>query len=85
MTLTVPTSTASADFFVAIELPSPARISGVDEICGSCAFDDGGCQPLPLNAKMDVSGTVYARLRFNNLATAEQRAGLVTRELRFWE
>jgi hypothetical protein len=85
MTLTVPASTASADLFVKVQLPSPARISGVDEICDSCAFDQGTCQPLPLNGKAEVSGTFYARLRFNNLATAEQRAGLVTRELRFWE
>jgi hypothetical protein len=85
MTLTVPANTAGPDLFVAIELPSPSRVSGADEICDSCAFDVGSCQPVPLNAKVEVSGTFYARLRFNNLATAEQRAGLVTRELRFWD
>ena len=85
MTLTIPARAAGADLFRRDHLPSPSRVSGADEICDSCAFDEGSCQPLALNAKVAVSGRFYARLRFSNLATAEQRAGLVTREIRFWE
>jgi len=84
LSVTLPTPPVGSRYYVAVELPAPAQVSGADAICSSCAFDEGDCQPLAPNAKVAVSGTFYARLRFDPTGD-ELQAGLTTRELGFVE
>jgi hypothetical protein len=84
LSVTLPTPSVGSRVYVAVETPAPAYVSGADAICGTCAFGEGDCQPLEPNAKVAVSGTFYARLRFDPTGD-ELRAGLTTRALGFVE
>ena len=84
LSVTLPTRPVGSRYYVAVEVPAPAQVSGADAICGTCAFEEGDCRPLAPTAKVRVSGTFYARLRFDP-TDDELAAGLTTRVLGFVE
>jgi hypothetical protein len=84
LSVTRPTPAFGSRTYVAVEVPAPAYVSGADAICDSCAFDAGDCRTLAPNEKVPVSGTFYARLRFDPTSD-EVQTGLTTRELGFVE
>jgi hypothetical protein len=82
LNVTVPAE-AVRTIYLAIDFPSAAKIVGAQEICDSCAFDQGSCQPVGSGTTPSVSGRVYARMQFYASA-AELRYGLDSQSLDFY-
>ena len=80
--VTVP-ALATRTIYVALDIPGAASIVGVQEICDSCAFDQGNCQPVVSGMTPSVSGRVYARIQFYASA-AEIRHGVDSQSLDFY-
>ena len=84
VTVTVPAA-AARTIYVAIDIPSAAGVVGADEICDSCAFDQGSCQPVVSGAPAPVtSGRFYARMQFYASAAQLRQQGLDTQGLDFY-
>jgi hypothetical protein len=80
--VTVP-AVATRTIYVALDIPSAASIVGAQEICDSCAFDQGNCQPVVTPTTPSVSGRVYARMQFYASA-ADLRHGVDSQSLDFY-
>jgi hypothetical protein len=53
--------------YTQVQVPAAAQLelSGLQELCDTCNFDQGNCQPLPVNgATVPLQGTAYVRTRF---------------------
>jgi hypothetical protein len=48
--------------YLKIATPMALKVSGAD-ICLTCAFDQGACQPATAGASITVQGTFYARMK----------------------
>ncbi len=69
------TTAAGITTYLQIQIPSATQVAAygpADEICGSCAFDQGACQPSPsASGAVELSsvapGPLYLRLTFPSL------------------
>jgi hypothetical protein len=61
--IAVPTPADSASVYVNLGSSFSGELYyGFDEICGSCGFDQGTCQPLAPGARPMVQGPLYGRM-----------------------
>src|SRR5262249_2160240 len=75
LSITVPVAAAGSTIYVAVDVPAAARVDGIGgEICDSCAFDQGVCQPRVPATVTPVSSSFYARLPISP-APWEERKG----------
>jgi len=82
LNVTVP-AVATRAIYIALDVPNAASIFGAQEICDSCAFDQGSCQPVVSGASPRVSGRVFARMQFYASA-ADLRHGIDSQSLDFY-
>jgi hypothetical protein len=62
-TVTIPLAASGSSVFLALEVGSPSSVDSTPmEICDSCAFDQGSCQPVTGADRTPVSGSFYVRM-----------------------
>jgi hypothetical protein len=63
LAIAIPVSETSAGVYLALDLSSPAEVDYTPlTVCDTCAFGEGGCQPVSGADGTPVSGSFYVRL-----------------------
>lgn len=69
LTVVVPVSKRRSTVFVAVDIDAAGRVyEGPQEVCATCAFDQGTCAPAEAGAMTPVSGSFRARFDASSLA-----------------
>ena len=73
-------SPATVTQYAQVQVPAAAQLelNGLQEVCDTCNFDQGNCQPLPgRGATVPVRGTFYLRTRFLPLQAYDPNPNVV--------
>ena len=80
------TSSGPMTLYLQAQVAAPAKLQllGGTEICDSCAFDQGNCQPTPgAGATLPVQGTFYVRYTYSAVQPYELNPNVVEGGLEF--
>jgi hypothetical protein len=80
------TSSGAMTVYFQVQVPAPAKlqIGPLTEVCDSCAFDQGNCQPTPgTGATVPVQGTFYVRYTYGSVQPYDPNPDVVEGGVQF--
>jgi hypothetical protein len=69
-----------------VQVPAPAQLAlgGLTEVCDTCSFNQGNCQPVPgSGATVSVQGTFYVRYTYPAVQPYDPNPNVVTGGIQF--